>query len=195
MEHQLEGRRGAVAFWMIAFVGGMFGMGALARLMDLDDFWSMAVMIPPMLLLIPMVRSLERRQAASGCASAAMKTYNRRMLVWSFAYVIALFAAISATEALRPEGALAWILAILPSLPIVFMLWAMARYLVEESDEYLRAKTVSAALAATGLLLAVATFWGFLETFDLVRHQPSWWAVPVWAIGLGLAQVVDRVRS
>ena len=195
MEHEIRERRGASTFWMAAFVGGMFGMAGLARLIDLDSVWSMAVMIPPMLLLIPMVKSFERRQAAAGCASTAMKTYNRRMLIWSFAYVVALFAAIGATKALRPEGALAWLFAILPSLPIVFMLWAMARYLVEESDEYLKSKAVGAALAATGFLLAIATFWGFLETFGLVAHQPGWWAVPVWAIGLALAQLANRARS
>jgi hypothetical protein len=181
--------------WAAAFIVGMFGTGGLARLAHLNAFWSMAVMLPPMLLLIPMVKTAERAQAAGGCGSAAVKSYNRRMLVCSFAYVAALFGAIAATNGLRPQGALAWMLAILPSLPILAMLWSMARYLVEESDEYMRLKAVNAALSATGLLLCVATFWGFLETFGLVVHQPSWWAVPIWAIGLGLGRVVDRARS
>ena len=37
-------------------------------------------------------------------------------------------------------------------------------------------------------MLAIGSFWGFLETFELVPHVPGWWAVPIWAIGMGLGQ-------
>ena len=35
---------------------------------------------------------------------------------------------------------------------------------------------------------AIGSFWGFLETFELVPHVPGWWAVPIWALGMGLGQ-------
>ncbi len=48
---------------------------------------------------------------------------------------------------------------------------------------------------ATGLLLAVATFWGFLTTFGVASAVPMWTAVPVWCLGLGLGHVIGKVRG
>ena len=45
-----------------------------------------------------------------------------------------------------------------------------------------------ASLIGLGLVLSAGSFWGFLETFGLVPHVPGWWAVPIWAIGMGLGQ-------
>ncbi len=186
----------AAWIWAAAFVIGMFGAGIFARAIDLDEFWSMAIMIPPMLLLIPMVKSAQKRQQlVCGNVSPAIIAYNRRMLIWSFAYVIALFGAISIYNNFKPSGPILWLIAILPSLPILYFVWALGRYLVEETDEYIRMMQVSAALFATGWLLALATVWGFLETFGVAAHVPAWAAVPVWAIGLGVAQIWRKVRG
>jgi hypothetical protein len=182
-------------FWAFAFVAGMFGTGALTRILDFNSFWSMAVMVPPMLLLIPMLRASEKAGATCGSISPAIKAYNRRSLIWSFSYFIALFIAITALHQWKPSGPLLWAIAILPSLPIVYFVWALGRYLIEESDEYMRMRQVSAALFATGCLLVAATFWGFLETFGVAPHVPGWVAVPVWAIGLGLGQLFNKVRG
>jgi hypothetical protein len=173
----------------------MFGMPAILMQLRLGLYPTLGLMVLPMLLLIPMARAHERRAREKGCASPAMQAYNRRFLIASFAYVAALFAAIGATNALEPAGVLAWFLAMLPALPIVGMLWVMGRYLAEEQDEYLRSKAIGAALIATGLLLALATFWGFLETFELVPHVPGWAAVPVWSLGLGIGNLVQRARA
>jgi hypothetical protein len=189
-----NGRRISL-YWGAAFVIGTFGTGTLARYFQLDGWLTMAVMIPPMLLLIPFLRSVERANIQAGNSSPAMQRYNRRALIFAFGYMAALFAAIGATDMFKPQGAVAWVLAILPSLPIAYMVYAMGRYLTEEDDEYLRMKAASAALIATGLLLVVATTWGFLESFGLVPHQPGWWAVPVWAVGLGLGQLVMKARE
>jgi hypothetical protein len=181
--------------WAIAFITTMFGAGIFARAIDLNEFWSMAIMIPPMLLLIPMVKAAQKRQqAVCGNVSPAIIAYNRRMLIWSFAYVAALFGAITVYNQWKHSGPILWIIAIIPALPIVYFVWALGRYLVEEADEYIRMTQVSAALFATGWLLVLATFWGFLETFGVAAHVPAWAAVPVWAIGLGVAQVWRAVR-
>jgi hypothetical protein len=177
--------------WGGLFVAAMVGAGIGARFAELNDFWSMAVMVPPMLLLIPLVRSTERRAAGNCAFTLALRQYNRRTLIWSFAYIIALFAAVSIDKAFAPTGPAAFAIAILPALPIIYFIWALGRYLVEESDEYIRMRQVQAALIATGLLLGIGTFWGFLETFGLVPHVPSWAVVPVWAIGLGVGNVVN----
>ena len=188
-------RSPAVWFWGAAFFVGMFGAPLLGRILHASETVIMATMLLAMLLLIPFMRAMERNGAASGSASAAARAYNRRMMIASFGYVAALFVAVSATQALRPEGPLAWALAVLPSVGVIGMVWAMARYLVDEGDEYLRARAVQAALVATGMLLTVATVWGFLESFRLVPHVPGWAAVPLWAVGLGLGRLPWGARA
>lgn len=181
--------------WGLAFMVAMFGTGIFARTVDLNSFWSMAVMLPPMLLLIPLIRSVERGGNLAGCNSPALNRYNRRGLVWAFGYVAALFFAISVNDWLAPEGPLLWLIAVLPALPIVYFVWALYRYLVEETDEYLKMRYVGDALFGLGLLLIVSTIWGFLESFEVVPHVASWIVVPVWAIGLGLSQIRRRIRG
>ena len=146
---------------------------------------ALILFVAAMGLLIPMVRSTERK-----CRSnAAIIRYNRRMLAASFGYVLGLGIAVALFNAATlPQPAIFGI-ALLPTVPTFVMIWAMARYLVEETDEYLRYRSVKAALVSLGLVLAIGIFWGFLETFELVPHVPSWWVLPVWAVGLGLAQL------
>lgn len=184
------------ALWMIAFLGGTFGTAILLKSTQIVPApWSMAVMILPMLLLIPFVRAAEAMQRETGCASQVAVRYNRRMLGASFAYVIGLGIALTLFRGQDVGKPVAALLSLLPTLPVFAMIWAMARYVIEETDEYLRARTVNAALIATGLLLAVSTFWGFLTTFDVAPAVPMWAAVPVWCLGLALGQLVNKVRG
>ncbi|WP_260580519.1 hypothetical protein [Sphingopyxis sp. PET50] len=186
----------AVTFWIFAFVGAMFGTALLLRTTAIVPApWGMAVLIAPMLLLIPLVRAAEAMQRQTGCDSAAAVRYNRRILFASFLYVAGLAAALILFKGQDVSKPVAALLSLLPTLPVFGIIWAMGRYIVEESDEYLRARTVSAALVATGLLLAVATFWGFLTTFEVVPNVPMWAAVPVWCFGLGIGQLVNKVRG
>jgi uncharacterized membrane protein len=178
--------------WVVAFVAGMFGVAWLVDRLAISPAWKMVASLAPMLLLIPMVRAVERSQRQCGGYSEAIGTYNRRALIWSFSYVVLLVAAIMGNRAWHPTGPLAWIIAILPALPIFFLIWSMGAYIAEETDEYLRQRTIMSALWATGFLLAIATCYGFLETFKLVPHVEGWAAVPVWAVGLGLGNMVSR---
>ena len=79
-----------------------------------------------------------------------MARYNRRMLMAGAIYVVGLFTAICvAHDALHPGGALALRHRPLPSVGVLWMVWAMARLLVEETDEYLRHST-GAFIACSG---------------------------------------------
>lgn len=186
----------AALFWIIAFFAGTFGTAIFLKATHIVPApWGLAIMIVPMLLLIPLIRATERMQRVTGCDSLVAMRYNRRMLGASFAYVIGLGLALLLFRGQDVAKPVAALLALLPTLPVFAMIWAMGRYVIEETDEYLRARTVSAALVATGLLLAVATFWGFLTTFEVVPNVPMWAAVPVWCLGLGIGQLANRVRG
>ena len=178
--------------WAAAFVIGMFGMPVVVRFVSIPSGLKMVLTLLPMLFLIPMVGAAGRAARQSGCYSPALQNYNRRMLIWSFAYVIALFVAVWAHNDLHPTGPLAWALAVAPALPILFFIWSMGVYLSEEKDEYLRQRSMVSALWATGILLAVATLYGFLDTFKLGPHVEGWAAVPVWAIGLAIGNLIAK---
>ena len=141
-----------------------------------------------LLMLWPLAKSAENKSRACGQASPAMTRYTKRSMIWAMAYVVAIGIAITVKNQLAPEGPLLWIAAVLPSLPIIYFIWALGRYLVEEEDEYLRHRAVNAALFGLGLVLAFGTVWGFLETFGVAPHVWGWWVVPIWAIGLGIGQ-------
>lgn len=185
----------AAIFWGTAFMVGMFGTGLLLFTDFVQPPWGMAVMLVPMLLLIPMLRASERMQRATGSASPVAVRYNRRMLAASFAYVIGFLIAVALFVDQAVSKPVAAMLSLLPTLGTFGMIWAMARYAIEESDEYLRARTINAALVATVLLLAAGTFWGFLTTFGVTPHLPMWVVVPIWAVGLAIGQLINRVRG
>jgi hypothetical protein len=186
------GAKRARFIWAAAFVIAMGLAAGIINSVDLGFLGSLAVVLVPMLLLIPMVRSAERAQAETGCVTPAMRRYNRRMMVMSFGYIFALFAALGLTRQMQVHGPLLWVLALLPTLPITGMIVTMGRLLVEETDEYQRMRMVRASLIATGLVLVLASLWGFLEMFDLVPHVWLWAVFPVWALGLGIGQLTNR---
>ena len=145
----------------------------------------MAVLVAA--LTYTLFRAGERRAIETGSFSPAMGRYNRRMLTAGAIYVVGLFTAIWVHDELRPTGPAAFAVAFLPSIGVLWMVWAMGRLLAEETDEYLRHRMVRSSLFGLGTLLTLATVWGFFEQFDLVPHVPAWAAVPVFALGLGFA--------
>lgn len=136
-----------------------------------------------------------RRRRASNCNNPAQRAYARRVAPLMIAYVAALFFAIWLHERIAPTGPLAVALAILPALPLIGVVWALGRLLVEEQDEYLRSLHVRQFMIATGFMLVVTCTWGFLETFELVPHVPMYWAFIIWCAGLGIGTLANELRS
>lgn len=126
-------------------------------------------------------------------SSAAWKRYNRRLIWLSLAYAAFLIAAVYGFKHQLLGGPIAYVVAILPALPIIGIFIAIARYLVEEGDEYLRMLMVRQTLWASGFALSVATIWGFLESFDLVGHPEFYWIAVIWFGGLGLGGCINRM--
>jgi hypothetical protein len=162
--------------------------GATAMIVyDLGIAGAVAMAVLVAAFTYTLFRAGERRAIESGNFSPAMGRYNRRMLTAGAIYVVGLFTAIWAHDELHPDGLIAFAIALLPSTGVLWMVWAMARLLAEETDEYLRHRLVRSSLFGLGTLLTLATVWGFFEQFDLVPHAPTWLAVPVFALGLGFA--------
>jgi hypothetical protein len=136
-----------------------------------------------------------RRRRMSNCNNPAQRTYVRRAAPMMIGYVAALFIAIRLHDTMAPTGPLAVALAILPALPLIGVVWALGRLLVEEQDEYLRSLHVRQFMIATGFMLVVTCVWGFLENFELVPHVPMYWAFIIWCAGLGIGTLVNEMRS
>jgi hypothetical protein len=125
--------------------------------------------------------------------SAALRRYNLRVILLSLVYAVFLMSAVYAFKHHLLSGPLAWIAAALPAIAIIGIFVAIGFYLVEETDEYLRVMMVRQTLWASGFALSIATIWGFLESFDLVDHVPSYAVAVLWFGGLGLGALANKL--
>ncbi len=183
------------AVWGVGFTLGMAAIGYLEIYAGIGRLGAILLMIPVIAMLIPMVRSVQQRAAAKGCASPALANYNRRFMVWTFGYMVALTVAITMHQKMEMAEPILWFAGLLPALPVFGMIWTMVRYMREEEDEYLRLRAANAGLIGTALLLAIATPWGFLEMFGAVPYVPAWAAFPIWAIGMGVGQMLQDRKA
>lgn len=156
---------------------------------------SMLLYFLPIGLVLPLYRSTQALHKQAGTQTSAVSAYNRRFMMATFGYLLGLGIAITVAKRFELTQAAAFAIAMLPALPVLGMIWAMARYLIEETDEYLRHRSVIASLFGLAALLGIASFWGFLETFGVAPHAQGWWAVPIWAVAMGLSQCWMSFRS
>jgi len=175
--------------WVAAFLIATFGTGAMKAFGLITGPLSTALFLASFLLIIPMARANQRAMAARGVNSPAMIRYSRRFMVASLAYVALFFAAMWVARTYEPAIAVRVLLAFAAALPVIFMIRAMALLLREEKDEYLRSRMIDQSLIATGILLTVATLYGFLNAFDVAPRIDAWAAFPVWAVGLGIGRL------
>ena len=179
---------------------GLYLGSATASLALILAFWSTGaiatgtaalLLVVPVVLAVNFVRAVRSAERPLGGDSPALRRYNKAILICSLLYMAGLFASLEVYEA-QPARPVMFAAALLPTLPALGFVWAVFRYLGRERDEYLRLRAASAALAGLGAVLVIGTFYGFMETFGLVPHVWAWWVLPVWAIGMGLGQMVQQ---
>jgi hypothetical protein len=84
--------------------------------------------------------------------------------------------------------------ALLPALPIGGSIFAVARYLAEEPDEFLRMVRIKATLVGVALTMFTCTAWGFLSEYAHVRSLPLFMVFPMWAGWMGLAMPIIKLK-
>lgn len=124
--------------------------------------------------------------------AAPWKRYQWRMLWCSLLYAVFLIAAVYGFKHQLLHGPVAYVAAILPALPVIGIFAAIGRYLLEEEDEYIRLLMVRETLWAGAFVLSVATIYGFLESFDLVRHVDAYYIVILWIFGQALGAAFNK---
>src|SRR6476619_7989227 len=123
----------------------------------------------------------------------AWKRYKVRVIWLSLLYCAFLLPAVYGFKHQMVPHSVAFVVAVLPALPIIGIFGAIGRYLVEEQDEYVRMLMVRQVLWASGFALSLATIWGFLDSFDLVGHAAGYYIVIAWFFGLGIGGVVNKL--
>ncbi len=125
--------------------------------------------------------------------SSAWKRYNVRVIWLTLLYGAFLLPAVYGFKHQLVPHSIAYLVAILPALPIVGIFVAIGRYLVEEQDEYVRMLMVRQTLWASGVSLSAATIWGFLESFGLIGRVDGYYVVIAWFFGLGIGGCVNKL--
>ena len=166
----------------------------VAHYFGCDGFHAIPFLLPAVVALLWMAREARLRGERKGCATPAMAAYNRRIIPASIVYMVAVVFAVTAHAKGFASGPTAYVIALLPALPILRILWIMGQFFAEETDEYQKSQMARRYIIATGFMLSIATVYGFLEQFQLVPYQPSYWAFILWCIGLGVAGLVDKFR-
>ncbi|MBB3764641.1 hypothetical protein [Sphingomicrobium lutaoense] len=181
--------------WFIAFLVAMLAMGVVIDMADIQNrLHATALMLVPILLLVPMVRNAMARAASRGEAGNAQRAYLARMAVVSLAYLGSLFLAehiIEDGDAMTP---LTLALALVPGIAVAGYFWAIGRYLVELKDEFLKMLMVRQTLIATAIAFSLASIYGFLENFEFVPHLDAYWWPISFFFGLGVGAIANYFR-
>jgi hypothetical protein len=180
---------------MVLFLLLMGATPPLAQHWGIDGVALLPFFLPALAAMVWMSFEIRANSRRRGCATAAGLAYNRRMLPLAGGYVVVLLGAILLHQHYHVGGPALYVIAVLPALPLIGIVWALGRFLLEETDEYQRALAVRKMLVASGFLLVVATIWGFLEEFGLAPHLPAYWCFIVWCIGLGVGALWNRLRA
>ncbi len=123
---------------------------------------------------------------------------QRRFVVemWCVAGLCILFALIAAFGFRygHLSGPLAYPVAILPALPIIWALVSTGTYLNNETDEFQRNLLVQSLLGGIGVTLAATTVWGYLEGFVHASHLDPIWVYPIFWFSTALSYPLVRMR-
>ena len=124
--------------------------------------------------------------------TAAHRKYVIRTLAFMIPYMalcISMMVSDAFDDVIGTSGA--WLLAVVVSAPVIGQIWATLS-LMRDSDEFVRAVTAKQFIVASGLAMAVATFWGFGETFAEAPHIPAWMIYPLFWAAFGIVSPFIR---
>lgn len=180
----------------LGLAGASLGLIVSLRIPDLiNAATAYLLLIIPVALCVQFFRATRSQASTDKSANQAALNYMRRFGLATLGYTLGLGIAIALWNRFALSDPLIFAISLLPALPTFGMIYAMGKYLSEEQDEYLRYRAVISSLWGLGLVLALGTFWGFMEMFELVPHVWAWWVMPVWAFGLGVGQGVMGWRD
>ena len=126
--------------------------------------------------------------------SAATRSYLFRFLPTMGFYIVALVSVVLVFRHHHPTGFIAYLLAILPAIPIIGVIAIVGLYLSEEKDEFQRALLVQSMVWGIGATLAFTTAWGFLEAFTEIPHLQPYLVFPIFCAFGGISSGLLKLR-
>lgn len=127
-------------------------------------------------------------------ATPAQRRHSRRVIIASLVYAAVLVPTIYLIRHGLVVGQWRMVLAIVPALPLVAMFGSYARYLSEETDEYIRTLVVRQILAATTVAMVCAVVWGFLADLGGAPPIATYWIAFVWVAAQGASALFFKAR-
>ncbi len=108
----------------------------------------------------------------SPTTNAAKRSYLQRSFGVALAYIALVFVTRLLINHFHPQGWQLYLVAVLPTVPLLYFAWVVGRYLKEEKDEYQRDIIVRGMLWGTAAALAVTIFVGFLRSYGWQGQIP-----------------------
>jgi hypothetical protein len=130
-----------------------------------------------------------------GLKSAAGKRYVLTVSLEMAAYVLIMSGVSAHVNRYHPAGVELYLLAALPSFPIIGVLVAIGIYLRDQRDEYQRVLMVKCVLWGTGGVLALTAFLGFLRGFGWKGTVPPFTEFVTFWILVGAAKAYYRLTN
>ena len=119
----------------------------------------------------------------------AAQRYTRRSWVVVLLYIMVASANAAMPHVFSPPRMLVVTMALVLGLLVVALIVLLAMYLQEETDEYVRNRSILAMLLATGVVLVLSSVLGMLQIGGLIGHVPMFLAFVVWSCAWGIARV------
>ena len=91
------------------------------------------------------------------------------------------------------DGLSVWVLALIPGLAMLGVVYSFGMLIFEQKDEFIRMLIIRQVLIATAVALSFAIVWGFLEEFGLVAHIYTHYVAIAWIIGFSFGGLVNRI--
>ncbi len=126
------------------------------------------------------------------CPSKSREQLRFVRTCWMSGGMVAVLA-VAAAAAFRLwhlKGLLAYPVAVLPAVPILWVLIETGRYIAVEKDEFQRNLLVQCLLGGIGGTLAVTTIWGYMEDFARTPRLDLVWVYPIFWLFVALTYPV-----
>jgi hypothetical protein len=152
------------------------------------------VWIPIAICTAMMVWTSWRRHRLLGTVSDAVRAFWQRFVV-SAGFMFGSFCLLGFAQTAGKWGAQAeYVIAILPNLGFLGMVWSVHRYVVDEVDEYLRAQAIRQLLIASFFTLAAVVIWATLANAKVLGNGWVGLVLLFWFAGLGAGRLYNELR-
>ena len=127
--------------------------------------------------------------------NAAKKSLIRRGVIVLVAYEVLWAVAFLWVDRAKLEGPMLWVPAALTTLPVVGLIWIMARYLGEEVDEFHRLLVVRCLLWGTAAVMTSVCFHGLLQLLGWKGNWSAGVELGMFFVAMLAAKLTYRVQN